>query len=97
MKADSPSVLEPIPAHPELDNPHESEDFDMWVKTLGASPNIEDGLKKPESSEIPLFPAGDANTNFTGASTRERHSYMEDAISKSLPSLHLLATRIPDA
>ena len=76
--------------------PYESEDFDTWLKALGASPNIEDGLMEPESSEIPLLPVGDIKATFTGNSIGEDHYHTETAIGKPLPSLYLLANNIPD-
>ena len=73
----------------------ESEDFEMWLKAFGASPNIEYGLE-PESSEIPLFPAGEIHQTFSGNSIGNGYYYTDAAIHNSLSSSYLcLANNIP--
>ena len=69
--------------------PGESEDFDTWLNTFCASPNIEDGLIVPESSETALFPVGDSEPTFSGSSTWEKDYYTDAAIHNSLPSSYL--------
>ena len=65
-------------------NTSESEDFETWLKALGASPNIEDGLMEPGLSEIPFFPMGDNNTTFTGDLIVEDHHRINTLIGKVL-------------
>ena len=77
-------------------NPHESEDFDTWLKALGASPNTEGGLMEPESSEIPLYRAGDINPTFTGDSIGGDYYYTDTVTGNSLHSLYLLANSLTD-
>ncbi len=77
--------------------PHESEDFETWLKAFGASPNIEDGLIEPESSEIPWFPAGEIHPTFSGNSIGEDYYYTDANVHDFLHSSYLyLANNLPD-
>ena len=75
--------------------PDESDDFEMWLKAFGASPNIEYGLIQPESSGIPMFPAGEIQPTFSGNSIGEDY-YTDPVIHNALSSSYLcLASDIP--
>ena len=77
--------------------PAESEDFDTWLEAFGASPNIEDGLIDPESSEIPLIPVGEIQPTFSGNSIWDEDYYTNAATHGSLSSSYLgLANDISD-
>ena len=65
--------------------PFQNEDFEQWLKAFDASPNIEYGLIEPESSEFPMFPAGESHSMFSGNSIGEDCNYTDN----HLPSSYL--------
>ena len=74
----------------------ESDDFELWLKTFGASSHIEYELIEPEPSQIPLFPAGEIYPMFPENSIGEDCYYMDAFVHDRLPSPYLcLANNTP--
>ena len=74
----------------------ESEDFDMWLKAFGTSPNTEYSLIEPESLRTPLFPAGEIHPAFPGNSIGDEYCHTDAGLHNSLPSSCLsLANNVP--
>ena len=67
----------------------ESENFEMWLKAFGASPNIEYSLIEPESSAIPLFPVGEIHRTVPGNSVGNDCYHADAVVHDSLPSSYL--------
>ena len=79
-KEASPATLAPDLAS------FESEDFEMWLKAFGASPNIEYGLIEPGSAGIPLFTPGEIHPMLLGNPIPDDYYHTDAAVDDSLPS-----------